>query len=44
VSNIDSELEDGDVFYNYTNKDTKANLKTARVYSGIPIDFDDSDW
>lgn len=44
VSNIDSELEEGDVFYNYTIKESKAAPKTARIYSGIPIDFDDSDW
>jgi len=44
VTNIDSELEDTDVFYNYTIKESRATTKTARVYSGIPIDFDDSDW
>ena len=44
VSNIDSELEEGDVFYNYTIKEPKAAPKAAKVYSGIPIDFDDSDW
>ena len=40
VSNIDSELEEGDVFYNYTIKEPKAAPKAAKVYSGIPIDFD----
>lgn len=44
VSNIDSELEDGDVFYICTVKESKTNLKPTRVYSGIPIDFDDSEW
>ena len=44
VSNIDSELEDGDVFYICAIKDTKATPKTTKIYSGIPIDFDDSDW
>ena len=44
VSNIDSELEECDVFYNYTTKESKAAPKAARIYSGIPIDFDDSDW
>lgn len=44
ISNIDSELEDGDVFYSCTFKDTKVTTKTTKVYSGIPIDFDDSDW
>ena len=44
VSNIDSELEEGDVFYNYTIKEPKAAPKAAKIYSGIPIDFDDSDW
>lgn len=43
VSNIDSELEDGDVFYVYAAKETKASVKPAKIYSGIPIDFDDSD-
>jgi len=41
VSTIDSELEDGDVFYNYTVKESKATPKAAKLYSGIPIDFDD---
>jgi len=38
VSNIDSELEleECDVFYNYTKKETKA----PRIYSGIQLDFD----
>ncbi len=44
VSNIDSDLEDGDVFYISAIKEPKINLKPTRVYSGIPIDFDDSDW
>jgi hypothetical protein len=44
VSNIDSELEEGDVFYNYTIKEPKAAPKATKIYSGIPIDFDDSDW
>jgi hypothetical protein len=44
VSNIDSELEDGDVFYSCIVKEPKVNSRTTRVYSGIPIDFDDSDW
>jgi hypothetical protein len=44
VSNIDSELEDGDVFYSYTAKESKAIPKATKIYSGIPIDFDDSDW
>ena len=44
VSNIDSEQEDSDVFYNYTPKESKVTPKATRVYSGIPIDFDDSDW
>lgn len=44
VSNIDSDLEEGDVFYNYTKKEPKAAPKAAKIYSGIPIDFDDSDW
>ena len=44
ISNIDSELEDGDAFYSCTFKDTKVATKTIKVYSGIPIDFDDSDW
>jgi hypothetical protein len=42
VSNIDSELEDGDVFYKYTVKEPKVNPKTKKIYSGIPIDFDDT--
>lgn len=40
VSTIDSELEDGDVFYNYTVKEAKVTPKAAKLYSGIPIDFD----
>lgn len=45
VSTIDSELEDGDVFYNYTVKEAKVTPKATKIYSGIPIDFDDdSDW
>ena len=44
VSTIDSELEDGDVFYNYTVKEAKVTPKAAKLYSGIPIDFDDSEW
>ena len=41
VSNIDSELEDGDVFCNYGNyKESKTAPKTMKIYSGIPIDFD----
>ena len=44
VSNIDSEQEDSDVFCNYTPKESKVTPKATRVYSGIPIDFDDSDW
>ena len=40
VSIIDSELEDGDVFYNYTVKEAKVTPKAAKLYSGIPIDFD----
>lgn len=40
VSTIDSELEDGDVFYNYTVKEMKVTPKAAKLYSGIPIDFD----
>jgi len=44
VSNIDSEQEDSDVFYSYAPKESKVTPKATRVYSGIPIDFDDSDW
>lgn len=44
VSNIGSDLEDGDIFYNYTIKETKVMTKSAEVYSGIRIDFDNSEW
>jgi hypothetical protein len=44
MSNIDSEQEDSDVFYSYAPKESKVTPKATRVYSGIPIDFDDSDW
>ena len=40
VSTIDSEFEDGDVFYNYTVTEAKVKPKAAKLYSGIPIDFD----
>lgn len=43
ASNIDSELEDGDIFYRYAAKEPKASTRPAKIYSGIPIDFDDSD-
>ena len=44
VSNIDSDLEDGEVFCNYgIYKETKVTHKAPKIYSGIPIDFDD-DW
>ena len=43
VSNIDSDIEEGDVFCSYKHyKDTKT--KVAKIYSGVSIDFDDSDW
>lgn len=44
VSNIDSELDEGDAFYNYNVKEPRGNIKVTKTYSGIPIDFDDSDW
>lgn len=35
--------EEGEVFYS-TFRETKTLTKPAKVYSGISIDFDDSDW
>jgi hypothetical protein len=40
VSNIDSDLDEGDAFYNYVVKEPRANIKVTKTYSGIPIDFD----
>ena len=44
---IDSELEECNMFYNYTTKATKESKevpKTKKIYSGVPIDFDDDGW
>jgi hypothetical protein len=41
---IDSELEECNMFYNYTTKESKEVPKTKKIYSGVPIDFDDDDW
>jgi hypothetical protein len=41
---IDSELEECNMFYKYTTKESKEDPKTRKIYSGIPIDFDDDDW
>jgi hypothetical protein len=41
---IDSELEECNMFYNYTTKGSKEVSKTKKIYSGVPIDFDDDDW
>ena len=41
VSYTDSDIEDCDVFQ--VVKETKTTSKSMKVYSGIPIDFDDSD-
>jgi hypothetical protein len=41
---IDSELEECNMFYNYTTKESKEVQNTKKIYSGVPIDFDDDDW
>lgn len=41
VTTIDSDLEDGDVFCRYTAKEPRGTIKSMKIYSGIPIDFDD---
>jgi hypothetical protein len=32
------------MFYNYTTKESKEVPKTKKIYSGVPIDFDDDGW
>jgi len=39
IDSIDNDIEDCNVFYNV--KESKADIKTRKIYSGIPIDFDD---
>ena len=39
IDSIDNDIEDDNVFYNV--KGSKADIKTRKIYSGIPIDFDD---
>jgi hypothetical protein len=41
VTYTDSDIEDCDIFHGI--KETKSTSKPIKVYSGIPIDFDDSD-
>ena len=41
VSDIDIETADEDVFYRHTTKEPRGTIKPQKIYSGIPIDFDD---